>query len=105
MLLHFKCANCILQSVKGSLEPFDVTPPPTRSSSPHHARAPKRKISYGETEETVNLSTTELQRLVLLEQLKYTRMKIRRMESQDQQSNEAAGPSHDYVITNLDNLP
>lgn len=51
---------------------------------PVPVKGPKRKVLSGETEETINLSTSELQRLVLLEQLKYTRMKIRRLEQSQQ---------------------
>jgi hypothetical protein len=43
----------------------------------------KRKALSGETAETINLTLSELQRLVLLEQLRYTRMKIQRFESQN----------------------
>jgi hypothetical protein len=43
--------------------------------SPSRQSAPKRVILQGETAETVNLSNTDLQRLVLLEQLRYTREK------------------------------
>ncbi|XP_071491782.1 uncharacterized protein [Diadema antillarum] len=56
----------------------------TLSTMPAPNKGAKRKVLPGETEETINLSTPELQRLLLLEQLKYTRMKIRRLEESQQ---------------------
>nr|XP_054750769.1 uncharacterized protein LOC129256636 [Lytechinus pictus] len=45
-------------------------------------RGVKRSHLPGETEETASLTIADLRRLVLLEQLRYTRMKIRRLEQQ-----------------------
>lgn len=81
-----------------------MTPPTSRSSTPVNLQAPKKKRLSAETEETENLSTTELQRLVLLEQLKYTRAKMRRLEQQNSQTTEAADPPVDMVhLTDMDN--
>jgi hypothetical protein len=91
--------NYISQIDKGSLA---LTPPASRCSTPVDARAAsKRKMLPGETNETAKLSTAELQRVVLLEQLKYLRMKIRRVEREEQQSTEPAVPS--TVFTDMDN--
>lgn len=54
--------------------------------------APQKKIklskhSLPETEETKNLSTQELQRLVLLEQLKLTRLQIEEIENRRKSTN------------------
>ncbi|XP_033627336.1 uncharacterized protein LOC117290187 [Asterias rubens] len=66
------------------------TSPQSQFSTPLPLRGSKRKSLGlpGETEETMNLSTTKLQRLVLLEQLNYTRMKIRRLEENKQTAQE-----------------
>lgn len=59
----------------------DVTPragPPSSSSraSPYARPPPLKKGALPETDETKMLSTTELHRLVLLEQLKLTRLQM-----------------------------
>ena len=80
-----------------------MTPPGSRSSTPVPGRVPKRKPLSAETEETKSLSTPELQRLVLLEQLRYTRAKMRRLEQQDHQTTDQT-PNLPVTVslTNLD---
>ena len=51
----------------------------SNSYTPTPAIKPKRKRLVEETDETSKLTTSELQRLVLLEQLKYYRMKTRNL--------------------------
>ncbi|XP_071790630.1 uncharacterized protein [Asterias amurensis] len=64
------------------------TSPQSQFSTPLRGSKRKSLGLPGETEETMNLSTTQLQRLVLLEQLNYTRMKIRRLEESKQTAQE-----------------
>ncbi|CAG9762481.1 unnamed protein product [Ceutorhynchus assimilis] len=51
---------------------------PSPSSNIHQNQNKKNKLEGKETDETANLCTADLQRLVLLEQLKLTRMQIER---------------------------
>ena len=60
----------------------DSTSLPPASTSVSMPRAEKRSLA-GETSETKALSNTELQRLVLLEQLSYTRLKKRLLMEQE----------------------
>lgn len=53
-----------------------VRPPPSSYITPSQPK--KNKLEGKETEETAKLCTADLQRLVLLEQLKLTRMQIER---------------------------
>ncbi|XP_041457794.1 uncharacterized protein LOC121410037 [Lytechinus variegatus] len=74
-LVHERDESCDGCKGEMELEYCDVT-------SHEPMRGVKRSHLPGETEETASLTIADLRRLVLLEQLRYTRMKIRRLEQQ-----------------------